>query len=271
MNESNPQQSAGTATGILKIDGKPLQLKYAYAMSQPNAFHEERNDVAILLTSTPLPANALQGKEAISNVVPGHGWALFKIDDKGEAINETIDHPSLGERQLIRAGVTYAKFVATKIGKNHIAGSFVTEKADNSFNHQYEIKVSFDAPIVQAKRPDPLPNAKTGETLAAGGGEPGKAFLTLIAAVHKKDLATVRGMFPADMPSPNDEEELGFFALMMPKNPKIEKGYVKNDLAVLYVSGTMDNEKIWGTIEMIMKEGRWLQRRVTWSNEPHME
>lgn len=219
--ESNTQQSAGTATGILKIDGKPLQLKYAYAMSQPNTFHEERNDVALLLTSTPLPPGALQGKEALSRVVPDHGWALFKIDDKGEAVNETIDHPSLGER-LMRSGVTYAKFTAKKIGKDRIAGYFKTEKADNSFNHQYEIKVSFDAPIVQAKRPDPLPNAKTGDALAADGGEPEKAFLTLIAAVHKKDLATVRGMFPHGMPSPKDEDELGFFAMMMPKNSKIE-------------------------------------------------
>jgi len=269
MAESGMPQSPGTATGILKIDGKLLQLKYAYAMSQPNAFHEERNDIALLLTSTPLTAGALQGKEALSQVVLDHGWALFKIDDKGEAINETIDHPSLGERRLMRAGVTYAKFTAKKIGKDRIAGSFETEKADNSFNHQYEIKVSFDAPIVQAKRPDPLPNAKTGEALVAGGGEPGKAFLTLIAAVHKKDLATVRGMFPPGMPSPKDEEELGFFAMMMPNNPKIEKGYVKNDLAVLYVSGTMDNEKTWGTIEMIRKDGRWLHRRSTWGDKPH--
>jgi len=269
MTESNTPQSAGTATGILKIDGKPLQLKYAYAMSQPNVFHEERNDVAILLTSTPLPADALQGKEDLSRVVPDAGWAFFKIDDKGEAINETIDHPSLGERRLMSAGVTHANFAAKEIGKDRVAGSFETEKADNSFDHQYEIKVSFDAPIVQAKRPDPLPDAKTGETLATGGGEPGKAYLTLQAAILKKDFATVRGFIP-DI---EDEEMFDLYAEMTPKNQKIGKGYVKNDLAVLYVSGTMGNEQAWGTMAMIRKDGRWLLRESGsfWSNEPHKE
>jgi hypothetical protein len=265
-------QSAGTATGVLTIDGKSLELKHAYAMSQPNVFHKEKNDVAVLLTAAPLPAGALQGKESLSDVISDlHGWALFKIDEKGSAIGETIDHPSLGNRRLMMSGFTYATLVVKSLGKDRIEGSFKTETAESFNDHKYEINVSFDAPIVQATRPEPLPNAKTGQALAADGGEPGKAFLAFIAAIHKKDLAAIRRMIPQGDPNIKDEDELAFIAKMTPNDVKIEKGYLKDDRAVLYVKGTVEHEKTWGTIEMVKKDGRWWQGRMSWSDKPHNE
>lgn len=44
----------GTASGTFSIDGKSIQVRYAYAMAQPNSFEEKKTDTAILVTDRPV-------------------------------------------------------------------------------------------------------------------------------------------------------------------------------------------------------------------------
>lgn len=262
----------GTATGVIKIDDKALDLKHAYAMSQPNTFEKEKNDIAVLLTATPLQDGALNGKNSLEEAVVGLSrFALVIIDDEGNAIAETIDHPSLEGRRLAVSGKTQSEVILKNLDKDRIEGSFVTKKPVRWFKFMYDINVSFEAPIVQAKSSDPLPDMKTGQGLPADGGEPGKQFLAFVAAIHNKDLKTVRGMIPPGQPSFENEDDLEMIAMMTPANPKIEKGIVKDDRVVLYVSGTLEDEKTWGTIEMFKKDGRWWIGKMGWSNKPPEE
>jgi len=55
---------------------------------------------------------------------------------------------------------------------------------------------------------------------------------------------------------------------MLPKNPKITDGYAKEGKAVLYVEGTVEGEKEYGTVELVRKENMWGIVKESWSNSP---
>lgn len=116
----------------------------------------------------------------------------------------------------------------------------------------------------------PLPDAKTGTPLPAGGGEPGKAYMTYLKAIQTKDLKTIRKIGSLDedtVPEFAMQESLDMLAEMAPKNVKIVKGFVSGIRAALYAEGVSDNEKQYAVIEMVReKSGQWRVRVENWSN-----
>ncbi len=165
---------AGTASGSISIDGTSMKLNYSYAMAQPNTFEKEKTDIAVLLTEKPVPDEAFKDVEDLRDVgVRQQGWVYFEINDSQKPITEVANHPSLGSEQLQMSGITRSDFVPKEFNKEHLAGSFKTEKAEKIFDHIYEVDVTFSAPILQAKMPEPLPDAKRGNALPPDGGGPG--------------------------------------------------------------------------------------------------
>jgi len=268
------EMKPGTASGSILIDGASMKLNHAYAMAQPNTFEKEKTDIAVLLTEKPVPVKAFKDVEDLRDVaVRQHTWVYFEINDKLKPITEVIDHPSLNGQQLQVSGITHADFVQNEINKDRISGFFKTKKEEKIFDHIYQVNVAFNAPILQAKMPDPLPNAKTGETLPSDGGDPGRAYMNFVRAIHRKDLKTIKKLAP----SPEEgiqfsdeelKEAMEFMAALTPKDPKITKGFVEKNRAALYVIGTLEKEKQYGTIEMIRKEGEWRVKKESWSNTP---
>jgi hypothetical protein len=169
------------------------------------------------------------------------------------------------------SGFTQAKFVSKKMTKDGVEGSFVTVKAEDFLDHKYEIKVDFSAPVLQAKRPAPLPDAKTGEALPQDGGEPGEAYRAYLKAIRDKDIAALRKMAPAPEPEMSDSElrqGVELMAALSPSDLKITRGYVKGDRAVLYLEGTFEGEKQFGTVELVKKGPDWMLEKEHWSNTP---
>jgi hypothetical protein len=269
---AEPQDIKGKATGSLTIDGKLITLKYAYAMAQPNTFDAGKTDIAVLLTEEPLDKDAFADIEGLDDAVKRqHGWALFKLDEDGKPIHEMIDHPAAGGGRLIMSGFTQAEFVSKKMGKDRVEGSFKTRKTEDFMGHPYSIKVDFSAPILQAKVPEPLPDVKTGRTLPKGGGEPGNIYRAYLKAVREKDIAALRTLIPEKSQNMSDseiKESLEFVAGLLPKNPKITDGYAKAGRAVLYVEGTLEGEKQYGTVELVKKGNTWGIVKESWSNTP---
>jgi hypothetical protein len=261
----------GTAKGTLVIDGKPSELQFAYAMTQPNVFEKTRMDTAILVTSLPLGDGALKDLDDLEDalrMVPN--GVLFKLDDKGEATREVIKHSTL-QGNLQMSGMTHAKFTKATQTKDRISGSFATSGEDTVLDHKYQLQVQFDAPIVMAKLDDPLPNAKTGQKLPMDGGEPGKAYFAWEKAIQNKDVAAMKKFKPLDAPDMPDaelKEAAEMLAAMSPSNQKIVDGYIQGDSAVLYVTGDDAGTKMYGTIPMKKTGGIWRAVKPSWSNTP---
>ena len=261
----------GTAAGTLTIDGTAVELTYAYAMSQPNVFKKEQMDTAVLLTDTALPPEALKVEDLQRATRGIKNSVLFAIDASGKPQLEIVHHVALGGMVLQMSGFTHAKFTGAPITKEHIEGSFATQGEEDFMKHRYKLAVSFNANVVQAILPEPLPNAQTGQKLPPGGGEPGKAFLALQKAIHEKDLAAIKKLKPADAPNLTDEQlkvMLGLMDAMTPKDAKITEGYVKGDVAALYVAGTEQGQPKYGTVEVRRVNGVWGGVKVSWSDQP---
>jgi len=264
---------AGKASGTLTIDGKSITLKYSYVLAQRNTFDKNKTDIAVLLTENPLAADALKDIEDLRDATyKEHGWAFFKINDQGKPIHEVIDHPAAGGEILMMSGFTHAEFTSKKIGKDRVEGSFTTGNAEDFMNHKYEIKADFSAPLLHAKRPEPLPDAKTGRALPRDGGEQGKAYMAYRKAIRDKDIAALRKTAPASQTQNATDEELrqviGFMAVISPADPKITRGYVKGNRAVLYLEGSLEGEKQYGTVEFAKEKKTWYIVKEHWSNTP---
>jgi len=269
------QPVLGSASGVFSIDGKKIKLNHAYAVAQPNTFDENKIDIAVLLTEKPIPVEELKGIQNLQDATQGkHNWTFFKLDEKGAPIHEVINHRSLGDSRLIMTGFTIAKFIPQLFSKNRIAGSFKTKGAENFGKYKYEIDVKFNASVMKAKRPEPLPNEKTGKALPSDGGEPGKTYMTYYKAVQKKDIpAVLKFVEPQKISGLSDKEikeGVELIAKMSPKNQKITKGYAdtNGDRAALYLTATEDGENSYGTVELIKKDGTWKIVNESWNNSP---
>lgn len=268
-------KTEGTASGTLSLNGKKIELKYAYALAQPNAFDEKKLDTAVLLTDQPIPESELkeiQGLEFIAH--KKENFAFFKINDQGKSIHEMVKHPLLKGTRLVMSGFTRAQWVSQTLSKELIEGAFKTEGPQDFSGYQYEINVRFSAPIQMAKLPESLPDEKTGKALPPDGGDPAKAYFAYRKAVEKKDVAAIRKLF---QPPPGVQftdaaikENLELMESMSPKNAKFTKGYANSvgDRAVLYLSGTENKEKLYGTIVMVKKGNAWMVAEEDWSNTP---
>lgn len=268
------KSSAGTASGTLTINGRGIPLNYSYVMAQPNTFDAAKNDTAVLMTEKPLPEGALNGIGDLMDATrKQHGWAYFKINSVGKPIYEVIDHPATREgqySQIQMSGFTHASFVPRRMGKDWVEGSFATLEPKDFMKYKYEIKAEFSAPLLKAELPAPLPNAKTGKALSAGGGAPGKAYNAYRKAIKNKDIAAFRRTAPqAQDTSKSDlEKMIDFMTTISPATSKITRGYVKGDRAVLYVEGILEGKKQYGTVELTAKGKTWFIVHEGWSDTP---
>jgi hypothetical protein len=264
---------AGQASGSVTIDGKSMKIAHAYAWAQPNPFDNQKTDVVVMLTEKPVPPEAFDGVEGLMAVGRRiQGFVLYAINDQGALTSEVVDHPALGGQWIQMSGATRSSFTKKALSTERVEGAFQTPGVEEVLGHKYQAKVQVAADVTPAPRPEPLPDAKTGKPLPAGGGEPGKAYLALHRAVAKNDVPAVLNLMRKTGRTAKDEADLKegieFMSAMQPANPKIVNGFVSGDRAVVYVVGTQEKEKEYGTIEMVREEGVWRVGKQHWSNTP---
>ena len=269
-----PETSAvGTVSGSFEVDGKSVELHYAYAMAQANPFDEKKTDTAILLTDEPLQEAAFAGVKDLERalLLERHNSVLLVLDESGQPTREVVHHDDLGDMSLQVTGTTHASVTILSRAGGRIQGSVQTKTPEEFLKHTYHIRAEFQAPIRQALRDVPPPDAKTGKKLPQGGGDPGKAYLSLQEAIRKKDLAAIRKMNPAEMQDISDEDlrkGLEIMAAMTPLKITIDDGYVAGDSAVLYASGLVEGVKQYGTVKLSRVGGAWRPAGESWSNKP---
>jgi hypothetical protein len=268
-----PAAGPGKVSGSYSVDGKTVELKYVYAMSQPNTFDEKKTDTAILLTDQPVADAELAGAKDLGRVAiaKGRNSVLFEIDETGRAMREVVRHESLGENSLQMSGMTHADVKLASRTADRVEGSAETKEPEDFVKHKYAIHAKFSAPIRAAHRDAPLPDAKSGKKLPKGGGEPGKAYLAFEDMIRKKDIAGLRKLKPQGVADMSDEDlkaGLEIMAAMTPEKISVDDGYIDGDLAVLYVSGVRDGQKSYATVRMTKGDGVWRATDQKWSDKP---
>jgi hypothetical protein len=183
---------------------------------------------------------AERGNFVIITLAPAGHCAIFAFLDTGKQIDLGDSFP--------------AKTTASSA--THITGDCSTAKPEKTlFGDPYEFHLVYDLPITTMPKPS---------TLAAGGGEPGQAFVALIGAIRANDwdaahLHLREDEVPKTAPKPSEKKQyFEGLALNYPKTVTVTGGQIKGDQAQLQIEGAKyDGGKIKGDIAMKKVAGNW--------------
>jgi hypothetical protein len=273
---NNPLQ--GKASGYFSVNGKKVQLKYAYAMIKKSPFDEGPGATSVLLTTSPLTAKELEGDElffAMSKTEPG---ILYQNDEKG-TVHEVIVHPGVESGGTQRSGIVAGKMNITKSDGNQISGTIEDDPKSSSdlseIHFKYSVKASFTAPLPQVAPVPQVLNTATGSALPDGGGEPGTSLIQFFTAIKAKDLAKVRALHPDGTKMPDEElnQMAEMYAGLIEGTCRITKGFEKGESATLYVECKRGEETGYGMVILRKNEGKWILDggNQRWSNVPFDE
>jgi hypothetical protein len=147
---------AGQANGTLTVSGQPVQLAYAYAVRVPGSFDKTTQDIQVIVTDKPVPAEVLEGlrkldmdiddcfnKVALSirglPEIDVQGMYL-RIDSEKRITSRSPHHHALENTSISMGGGEGGEFT---IEEDSITGKSASDNPE--FTHPWSYNVSFKA------------------------------------------------------------------------------------------------------------------------------
>jgi hypothetical protein len=256
----------GTATGKLTIQGKTFDLKHAYANEVPDGFDKSKNAVQVLLTSAPVDEEAVTDSGLLMDLYGDGKFHGLKCEFRpgDSAVNiQVLSNLLGGSISLSKSG-----------GDVPMPHVFTATRIEGAVNHPestlgdwtYSFEANFAADITpRSIEPEPTP----ADTAAAKGHPATKAFLALLAAIHKGDKAGILALAPPDqremIDGPDFAETLKFIQAITPKEVTVLKVTENGPKATLRLSGVEEGETVRGKAFMEKDGGGvWRMVRQSW-------
>lgn len=189
---------AGPASGTVKTSTGTITVKQAIAYTVRDARNARSRQVEVLLTDVPVDAASLGGAldphvRAINlEALKDRNYLLLWINvDGGVTMNATYGKTMT---QYINDAEGGLKGEMTTNTAAKVEGRVYSPSPLQAMGKEtYTIDVKFTADVIPALSGPPLP---------ATGGEPGKAFNALVAAITKKNWNGIKsGLSPATLPN----------------------------------------------------------------------
>ena len=135
-----------------------------------------------------------------------------------------------------------------RVEKGRIHGSLkLAAKPDDL---QFDLK--FDVPVAPTDYGEPLP---------AGGGDPGKAYSALHAALVAWDYPAAKPFFTDAVQADYAEQSEAIVQSFRKEHPdksyKIVKGFLRGDRALLLVEGETSYSRVKSEAQMVREKGTW--------------
>ncbi len=253
-----PSHAADTGSGHFRMADNGLKVEHVIAVRREEHLDPAEDNIFIYLSDHPLDAAKVA--------------AAFDPDD---AASEQLGERSGGTIRLCltpdggECGLHYRRrdpddsFNTSGYGElkldtqtnARIAGRWVLTGPEDFFGKTYDFDLRFDAAIAQPP----------GTPLPAGGDAAGTAYRAYAAAVAKGDIVALRASMGEDarwrLPH-NDEERmketLKDLRDEQPQRPKILRGRLNSDEAILWVEGVdRDDIKRRGRVRMVREWDAW--------------
>lgn len=138
----------GKAEGELSLNGKAVKLLHAYAVpGQKNTLTDTDDDVKVVLTDKPLPADARPGELGYS-FAPGVQGIVLCIDRSKEPSHLVVHHADgMYFRGYFKGSEN--KFKSKRLDRKGIEGTaYISEpyKTSKGFSYQYNVTFAADFP-----------------------------------------------------------------------------------------------------------------------------
>lgn len=289
--QASTAPATGQAKGNLGINGRRLALKYAIAVSGPDTFEPTQEAIMIFLTADPIPQSTIDGAATFSDVRHAVDAGMIYRFRAGDGFHITFRHAALGDRELQTSGPASAleKFAVTP---DSVSGSIVPWMGTEEDIMEYKVAYSIDftAPIVRRFPLDkPVVFTAKAAKLPAGGGAPGKAFLSESCKPVPTDAKSVEAALKeaGAMPTDKDLQEMSkteghpvtradFVAQMVEmakataplrtSDCKVLGGRMEGDAAVLQVEANTMGSRGRADVIMVKEGANWkVKREGTWT------
>jgi hypothetical protein len=261
----------GTAKGTLTVNGKTVQLKYAYAAQREDPFDKKKTAIQVLITDQQVPADAARDEFKLMEVRDKqhiNGVSILVTDDQ-RIVSGGLYSPNLKKMDFV-SGVGMQKLELTAMTKDRIAGHVAVPK-DDFFDNVYSYDVTFDAPVGMSKAAAAAMDKPKGTPLPAGGGDVGKAYEAYRKALLAGNLAALKKTVSADkvasIDDPEFKDHLKIIQAMTPKKVTITGGAVDGDTATLLATAKEGNETSTGKITMVREGGAWKLGKESWESK----
>ncbi len=255
---------AGPAKGTFTVNGKTMNLKYAYATTKANPFDKKKTDVFVIVTDKDLPEGALFDEFAQMDL-SDKGISGFTVEiDADKSVNSgTLFSPAFKKMHQF-SSVGKQKVDLKTMTKSSVAGT-ISMPADDFFDEKYQFTATFDVPV--QTKPAEKPVVLKGTPLPADGGEPAKAWESYRKAMRSGDLAAIRKTVAKELvkstEDPDFKKMLPLIQSMQPKKVKVNGGSVDGDNATLLVD-SLDEKDTKGTVTMHREGGQWKLVKESW-------
>lgn len=248
--------AADRGSGHFRKGETRIDLKHVIAVANDE---DDGARTFVYLSDIPLDARKIAAAFQASSAAEAQlgdgsaGYVRICIDGEGGECGLYFSH-NKPNASFNSAG--YGAFKLEPAAAGRIAGRWVLAEPGDFFGETYDFDLVFDVAVT----PPP------GTPLAAGGGEPGKAYRAWTAAVAKGDLPVLRALVGGDYngwrlnseDQGNVKEALKDLRDGTPLQARILRGRIDGDSAVLWVEGK-DRDDILrrGRVSMQRVEGAW--------------
>jgi hypothetical protein len=140
----------GTASGTLTVNGKTVQVAYAYARAVPGFFDKSTMDTLVIVSDVPLDATALSDDFARSDLAKAGKLHAFEItiDASGTPISTAWRHDGFTGPQP--SGLSTADvFTKTVLDGKVVEGSYKSAEPAEFFGNTYSFDVTFRAAVAR--------------------------------------------------------------------------------------------------------------------------
>ena len=246
-------------SGVLTANGSKVELPYVYVWAEDKGFYDPADPTWRIL----FVERKLEQRE-LGEPVWDAAWVEIGVTRTSEFDDRPELHIYLQSIKLSAksggniSGGTYPKFEFNGLGTESISGRVYHTETQEFFDKTYSYDFTFSTSLSD-------PDAPIGDLLPEDGGEPGRAYLNWVAAVHSGELDALRKIVPAEMAEQLDaisaaeaREQIEFMQEMTPTDVRIVGGSTDGEIAILKIEGTIAGETVPGEITMTRMGEFWV-------------
>jgi hypothetical protein len=251
---------AAGGSGYFRMADNTQEYKHAVALSRESTSEPGKRKVNLYVTTHAVDAakaaTAFDLDDAVTDQLRAVNGGMTRVTINPDGSDGGIWFWSSEPSDTFNTS-GFGKLTVTTNTPTRIEGSHVLAEPEDFFDKTYQFDLKFAV--------DVTPADFAGTPLAAGGGDPGKAYVAWTQAVAKGDADALREQMgeSAQWMLPKDDAESSKSYIEMlrystPIDAKVTRGWLQGEEAVIAVEGKdSDGNTQRGVVRMVKDGERW--------------
>lgn len=251
---------AGEASGTFSVGKRPpIRPKYAAAYETRDQRDARKRAIEVVLSEEPVDVKAAVAElDPHTNVINqkalmNHNYIILWVRPGNDVSMNATYSETMTQYVDMTGTMGSLEAQITTFTPDRVVGRLFSPKPVKTMGDDtFTVDVKFSTDVA---------HAPAGTKLPAGGGDAGKAFQALIAAMKKKNFEAIKsGVTPHRAESFSDvDDAVSTLEIWLPKGPmKVTGGELRGDTAVLEVEADLfPGQKGLTLVQMVKSGPKW--------------